>query len=99
MHGQSEGPFYQRLSEVSLTYVLVHFLKRYEERLDVWIATHTTTHCWQGNKMTVSGRLLLIMSCSQRKRPDLGLLPAIERYDGGHFRVLRSDHWFFSSLI
>jgi hypothetical protein len=29
------------------------------------------------------------MSCSQRKRPDDGLLPAIERYDGPPFRVLR----------
>src|SRR5436305_3237505 len=32
---------------------------------------------------------VLILSCSQRKRLDFGLLPAIERYDGGHFRVLR----------
>ena len=37
----------------------------------------------------MSGRLLLIVSCLQRKRRDPGLLPAIERYDGGHFRVLR----------
>jgi hypothetical protein len=34
-------------------------------------------------------RLLLIISCSQRKRLDLGLLPAMERYDGVHFRLLR----------
>jgi hypothetical protein len=34
-------------------------------------------------------RYLLIISCSQRKRPDPGLLPAIERYDGPAFRVLR----------
>lgn len=32
---------------------------------------------------------LLILSCSQRKQPDPGLLPAIERYDGPAFRVLR----------
>ncbi len=32
---------------------------------------------------------LLILSCSQRKRPDPGYLPAIERYDGPAFRVLR----------
>ena len=32
---------------------------------------------------------LLILSCSQRKKPDAGLLPAIERYDGPAFRVLR----------
>jgi hypothetical protein len=32
---------------------------------------------------------LLIIACSQRKRPDPGLLPAIERYDGPTFRVLR----------
>lgn len=32
---------------------------------------------------------LLIVACSQRKRPDPGLLPAIERYDGVNFRVLR----------
>jgi len=32
---------------------------------------------------------LLIMACSQRKRSEPGLLPAIERYDGVHFRVLR----------
>ena len=40
---------------------------------------------------------LLIVTCSQRKRPDPGLLPAIERYDGVHFRVLRKarqeGHW------
>ena len=34
-------------------------------------------------------RRLLILACSQRKRPDPGLLPAIERYDGPQFQVLR----------
>ncbi len=34
-------------------------------------------------------RYLLIVACSQRKRPDPGLLPAIERYDGVNYRVLR----------
>jgi hypothetical protein len=34
-------------------------------------------------------RYLLIVACSQRKRSDPGLLPAITRYDGGQFRVLR----------
>jgi len=34
-------------------------------------------------------RYLLIVACSQRKRPDPGLLPAIERYDGVNFRLLR----------
>jgi hypothetical protein len=29
------------------------------------------------------------VACSQRKRSTPGLLPAIERYDGVHFRVLR----------
>jgi hypothetical protein len=32
---------------------------------------------------------LLILACSQRKRPDPGLLPAMERYDGPAFQVLR----------
>jgi hypothetical protein len=32
---------------------------------------------------------LLIVSCSQRKRSELGPLPTLERYDGVHFRVLR----------
>jgi hypothetical protein len=32
---------------------------------------------------------MLILACSRRKRPDEGLLPAIERYDGPAFRVLR----------
>ncbi len=32
---------------------------------------------------------LLFLSCSQRKRVEPGLLPAIERYDGPLFRVLR----------
>jgi hypothetical protein len=31
---------------------------------------------------------MLILACSQRKRPDEGLLPAVERYDGPAFRVL-----------
>jgi len=34
-------------------------------------------------------RYLLILSCSKRKRPDPGLLPAIECYDGVNFRILR----------
>lgn len=34
-------------------------------------------------------RYLLIVACSERKRSDPGLLPAIERYDGVNFRVLR----------
>jgi hypothetical protein len=37
----------------------------------------------------VPNRRLLILSCSQRKRSDPGLLPAIKRYDGPAFRVLR----------
>lgn len=37
----------------------------------------------------VSGGRLLILSCSQRKRSDPGLLPAIERYNGPAFQVLR----------
>jgi hypothetical protein len=32
---------------------------------------------------------LLILSCSQRKSPRKGRLPAIDRYDGPAFRVLR----------
>jgi len=38
--------------------------------------------------MTSPSRLL-ILSCSQRKRHEEGLLPAIERYDGPLFRILR----------
>lgn len=37
----------------------------------------------------VPNRRLLILSCSQRKRSDQGLVPAVERYDGPTFRVLR----------
>src|SRR6266852_4829337 len=32
---------------------------------------------------------LLILACSQRKRPEASPLPAVERYDGPAFRVLR----------
>lgn len=32
---------------------------------------------------------MLILACSRRKRPDEKLLPAVERYDGPAFRVLR----------
>jgi hypothetical protein len=39
--------------------------------------------------MASNHRSLLIVSCSQRKRADAGLLPAIERYDGGNYRLLR----------
>lgn len=35
------------------------------------------------------GRYLLIVACSQRKLSDDGLLPAIARYDGPIFRLLR----------
>ncbi len=34
-------------------------------------------------------RYFLILACSQRKHPDSGLMPAIERYDGVNFRVLQ----------
>lgn len=39
--------------------------------------------------METESRYLLIMACSQRKRPAPSLLPAIERYDGPTFQVLR----------
>lgn len=39
--------------------------------------------------MSLNPQSLLILSCSERKRCDKGLLPAIERYDGPAFRVLR----------
>ena len=35
------------------------------------------------------GRRLLVLACSARKRPGAGLLPAVDRYDGPAFRVLR----------
>ena len=34
-------------------------------------------------------RRLLVIACSARKRKDAGLLPAVDRYDGPAFRVLR----------
>jgi hypothetical protein len=42
-----------------------------------------------GSLEGLSMRRVLILSCSERKRPDFELLPAIERYDGPTFRVLR----------
>ncbi len=36
-----------------------------------------------------SYRRMLVLACTRRKRIDAGLLPAIERYDGPPFRVLR----------
>lgn len=39
--------------------------------------------------LRVAMQRLLILACSQRKRPDAAALPAIERYDGPAFRVLR----------
>jgi hypothetical protein len=39
--------------------------------------------------MVTELKRLLIMACSQRKRSDPGLLPAVERYDGPAFQVLR----------
>jgi hypothetical protein len=42
-------------------------------------------------------RSLLIIACSQRKCLTPGLLPALERYDGGSYRLLRKarreDNW------
>lgn len=47
--------------------------------------------------MCAEYRYLLIISCSQRKLTDPGLLPAIERYDGVNYRVLkkamREGYW------
>ena len=37
----------------------------------------------------MAGKRCLVLSCSQAKRGDAGLLPAIERYDGPTFRVVR----------
>ncbi len=36
------------------------------------------------------GKQLLVLGCSQTKRETPGLLPAIDRYDGSSYRVLRS---------
>lgn len=36
-----------------------------------------------------SNQRILVLACSATKRADAGLLPAIERYDGSAFRVLR----------
>jgi hypothetical protein len=41
------------------------------------------------NSLDHKSKRLLLLACSQRKRPDPGLLPAIERYDGPQFQVLR----------
>jgi len=40
-------------------------------------------------KKKLPPRRLLLLSCSQRKCRARGLLPAIKRYDGPAFRVLR----------
>ena len=34
-------------------------------------------------------RQLLVLGCSQAKRESSGLLPALDRYDGPHYRILR----------
>ena len=39
--------------------------------------------------MTSNTRYMLIIACSQRKSLEPGLLPALERYDGGSYRLLR----------
>ena len=39
-------------------------------------------------KTTTSNSRLLILSCSQRKHPTQGLLPALQRYDGPAYRVM-----------
>ncbi|NEQ77914.1 MAG: hypothetical protein F6K23_35840 [Okeania sp. SIO2C9] len=39
--------------------------------------------------MYFESRHLLIISCTRRKSLDVGLIPAIARYDGPKFRVLR----------
>lgn len=41
------------------------------------------------NKKAAPGRRLLLLSCSRRKRRTRSLLPAVERYDGPAFRILR----------
>lgn len=35
------------------------------------------------------GRYLLILACSDEKKKDPGLLPAIERYDGYFFKIIK----------
>lgn len=39
--------------------------------------------------MSSSGNSLLILGCSQRKSASSGVCPAIDRYDGVNYRVLR----------
>jgi len=39
--------------------------------------------------MSSTAPFLLVLGCSKRKRPHHGVLPAIERYDGPNYRVLR----------
>ena len=42
---------------------------------------------------------LLVVSCSERKKNDLNLMPAIERYDGPTFRMLRKQKSIFYNGI
>lgn len=37
-----------------------------------------------------SGKRLVVLSCSATKRDDTGLLPALERYNGPMYQVLRT---------
>lgn len=39
--------------------------------------------------VSLDDQYLLLLSCSQRKHSNVALLPAIERYDGGTYRLLR----------
>ena len=39
--------------------------------------------------MSLASQYLLLLACSQRKYTEPALLPALERYDGGNYRLLR----------
>jgi len=38
---------------------------------------------------SLDARYLLVITCSQRKNESPGLLPAIDRYDGINYRIIR----------
>ncbi|HEY5869186.1 MAG TPA: hypothetical protein VI542_27080 [Candidatus Tectomicrobia bacterium] len=53
-----------------------------------WPLTAVTLQLQRGSNEV--GRQLLVLGCSQAKRETPGLLPAIDRYDGSSYRVLRN---------
>jgi len=64
-------------------------MRTYQDQMTIVGPLWSAVGLHKGITMHDSPQRLLLLACTATKRPDLGPLPALQRYDGPSFRTLR----------